>query len=105
MQGFYRIAKGKTTHITYFGDMVVGNASNEPGGVLVLHFGHKTSDDAIQIKMDADDLLRIKHALPKSTREINLEQENARLRDTLEGMESENLRFQEALDGRRSING
>mgnify|MGYP003463632350 CR=1 FL=1 len=104
MKGFKRTVSGTQSNVVNFTDYVVENAHLNNYGIQI-RFVDEETNDAIHITLTEDDMLRIKHVLPKSTREMNLEQEVYALRQALEDAQVEKQRYEEALDGRRSVNG
>lgn len=105
MKGFKRTVIGTRRTDAHFDDYVVMNAHLTQDGKVEIRFAHKESDDALHISLDEEDILRISKCFPKSTREINLEQEVLTLRQELEDAQVENQRYEEALDGRKSVSG
>lgn len=89
MKGFFRTVKGTRQNTVHFGDHIVMNAHLTQEGAVEIRFAHKSSDDAIQIDLDEEDILRISKVMPKSTREINLEQEVLTLRQALLDLEAQ----------------
>ena len=89
MKGFKRTVNGTHSTVANFTGYIVMNAHLDQEGVVQIRFADQQSDDAIHISLDEEDILRISKVVPKSTREINLEQEVLTLRQALLDLEAQ----------------